>query len=137
MKRVGFYRRTGKEGPHHGIKERVVWQLSKRPMTPTELAEILGVERWRILDNLTAMLKDEGVAQVVKGEEVARGTKKPEHLYHFKGLGSRIFPKCGKSILVSSKSAANATSETRIANIEKAKRRARLIAAGLYVDEMG
>lgn len=137
MKRVGFYRRIGKEGPNNGLKERIVWQLSKRPMTPTELAQILGAERFRVIDNLRNMLTDDAVARVSKGEEVQRENGMTEHFYHYEGPGNRIFPKAGKSMLVSAKSAKRADPEVRKQHVEKAKRRARLIAAGLYVDEMG
>lgn len=137
MKRVGFYRRVGQAGPNAGLKEKIVWQLSKRPMTPTELAQILGAERYRVVDNIRDMVKDSGVAKVSKGAEVMRENGTVEHLYHYDGPGDRIFPKAGKPMLVSGRSAMRTDPKVREEHLEKAKRRARLIKAGLYIDEMG
>ena len=65
MKRVAFYRRSGDQStPLAGMKERVVWRLSKGPATGTELAEIFGITRVQMNHIASKWHKNAKTAQI-------------------------------------------------------------------------
>lgn len=140
MKRSPFYRRQGKRGKYEGLKERMCWRLSKGPAMGAELAATFNiplVEFNRIITK--RLLTGSAVAVVTATEWEVRPDGIKDRLYTLERLGTKAtaFPKAGKSILVSKKSLTNMHQGMKEKNIEAAKRRARLIKAGLYIDEMG
>lgn len=135
MKRVAFYRRSGDQStPLAGMKERVVWRLSKGPATGTELAEIFGITRVQMNHIAAKWHKNTKTAQISASGwyQLADGGR--DRTYTLAGKAKVVTPqgytpKCTlKAILYTSE-------ETRRINTERAKRRARLIKAGLYIDE--
>lgn len=135
MKRVAFYRRSGDQStPLAGMKERVVWRLSKGPATGTELAEIFGITRVQMNHIAAKWHKNTKTAQITASGWYPLADGGRDRTYTLAGKAKVVTPhgytpKCTlKAILYTSE-------ETRRINTERAKRRARLIKAGLYIDE--
>lgn len=135
MKKNPFYRRrTGSK--NDGFKEKAVWQLSKRPMTGTELAKILRMAvtdlhaqmRWKVGANQTATIE--------ASEWLTDSEGNRDRIYTLTSRPQRITPKAGKTIVVSVRSFSLANEEQRQKNIIAAQRRARLHKAGLWIKEL-
>lgn len=135
MKKTPFYRRrTGCK--NDGFKELACWQLSKRAMTGMELAKILKMTvtdlhaqmRWQVGANQTATIE--------ASEWITDSEGNRDRIYTLTSRPQRITPKAGKTIVVSVRSFSLANEEQRQKNIIAAQRRARLIAAGLYITEL-
>ena len=135
MKRVAFYRRPSKsvEG---GFKERIVWMLSKGDMTGREICERMKLDRSRF----GAMLKHAFKGKVVLIERYGRYVDNDgeDYWYHLASKPKFIAPaaeQTEKQIVISPRRRDHDPQECRRVNIERAARRARLIKAGLYIDE--
>ncbi|MGK9174156.1 regulator [Yokenella regensburgei] len=137
MKKCPFYRRPGKKGKFTGLKERVIWMIQTRgaPVTGAEIAEKFGITL--IEFNRTANTLTRGDGQIVK--VIASPTWKTET-----GIVDRHFsiesqPKLlspsGKEKTFTRKGKDQAARNQQKECIARAARRARLIAAGLYIDE--
>lgn len=137
MKRNAFYRRTGKPGKHNGLKERLIWQLSKRPMTGSELSQILKVPRNKLNKLAGEYLRQTGVAQIEASEWFDAEDGLKDRVYTLVKVGKKAYPTDGKSIIFSENSRKIALAGERDEKRELAKRRARLIASGLYINELG
>lgn len=140
MKKVAFYRRSGRSGKFSGLKERVVWMIQTRgrPVSGEEIAAVFDVSLAEF--NQVARTITRGSGKVVT--IIASSTWVTES-----GIVDRYFD------ISSSIKYATPTSETaktrlctrravevhrsgcRNECIEKAARRRRLINAGLYIDE--
>lgn len=136
MKRVAFYRRSGKKSPLCGLKEKVVWQLSKRPMTGRELCAVFGLSLAEFNRAVKNCLKNHGTAHIHASEWVRGADGLHDRTYTLVNVGYS-YPTAGKSVIISRRSRELAQNGEREKNREAAKRRARLIKAGLYINELG
>lgn len=137
MKRNPFYRRKGTPGKHDGVKERFIWQLSKRPMTGSELSQILKVPRNELNKLAGEYLKQTGVATIEASEWFQAEDGLKDRVYTLVKVGKKAYPTAGKSIIFSENSRKIALAGERDEKRELAKRRARLIKSGLYINELG
>lgn len=137
MKQNNFYRRNFSNTKMNGFRERLAWQLSKRPMTGTELCEILGLELSVFNKRISSALRGTGVVHLTASEWFPVDDGLNDRLYTLESMGSRAFPKPKKSIHISKNSYGRANDETREANIKAARARAKLIKNGTYRDHMG
>lgn len=132
MKRIPFYRRGGKPG--RDIKERVCWRLHAGPATGTQLADMLGITLVEFNRATRNMLKGTATAVINVTEWRPLGSGVLDRTYTLEKVGGpRAVPKGGRSLLINPKT----LSYDKVKNTEAAKCRARLIAAGLYINEMG
>lgn len=122
MKKVPFYRRVGRGGD---LKERMVWQLSKGPMSETELAELFGMELMLFRNRAQVTFRVGSPSLVI--EQADNG---PVYSLHGK---ARRTTSHNKTIIVSFQSLEHRGAEQRQKNIEAAARRRRLMAADLYL----
>lgn len=136
MKKIATYRR-GKPGEHSGLKERVVWFLTKGPMTGRQLADALRVPLDSIRDNLRPSNLTRGIKTVeIKFspfEMQKDGTK--DRLYWIERSARRVTPKVGpkKQIIISKNSLHTLGAESKRIHEEAAARRRRLHDAGLWI----
>nr|WP_154325080.1 regulator [Pantoea sp. 201603H] len=133
MKKIPFYRRN--HGRNSGLKEKVAWQLSKRPMSGKELADIFRMEPAELNSIMRYYINENAVATITAGEWFIDESGFRDRIYTLEKKAKRIAPRPTKTIVVSLKSFKNAGEEQRQKNILAAQRRARLIAAGLYITE--
>lgn len=137
MKRVAFYRRAGRQdGKHTGLKEKIAWRLSKGQATGRELAELFGMPLTEFNVLIAHHIKWKKTVQIeatewVKGEDGIR-----DRTYSLGKPPKYVSPR-GKERIFTVKAAEQEARGERAKNIERAERRARLIAAGLYIDELG
>lgn len=136
MKKIAMYRR-GRDGcANAGLKEKIMWQLSKEPMTGQQLAQILKVSIRTIHDNLSdSVLLNQKVATVTAGEWFSNESGVRDRVYTAPRNPKRVAVK-NKTIVISNRSFSQVGEENRQKNIIAAQRRARLIAAGLYITEL-
>lgn len=135
MKRVAFYRRAGDQTTSlAGTKERVAWRLSKGPATGTELAEIFGITRVQMNHIASKWSQHEAVSAIKASEWFQLPDGGRDRTYSLERKPKRITPR-GETPRYTRKTFLTASKETKRLNTERAKRRARLIAAGLYIDE--
>jgi len=137
MKKVAMYRR-GKGYANEGLKERILWQLSKGPMTATELASVLKIDVHYIVVQLRdRTLAIDKVAKITAGEWFTDENGFRDRVYRLADKPKRVAPKPTRSqtIVISKKALSSRGEEQRQKNIIAAQRRARLIAAGLYITE--
>lgn len=136
MKHLIFYRRGCNNS---GMKERVCWRLSKGPATGSELAEMLGMDLPAFNRYArSALLSGSATAVISASEWVKLEGRRLDRTYTLESIGSnRVKPKAGKSILVSKRTLSHLHPGMKEKNIEAAKRRARLIRAGIYIDALG
>lgn len=136
MKRVAFYRRSGDQStPLAGLKERVVWRLSKGPATGAELAAIFGITRVEMNRIASKWKKHEQTARIESSEWFALPDGGNDRIYTLVSKLKRVTPQ-GATPKYTRNTILNSNEETRRINTEKAKRRARLIKAGLYIPEL-
>lgn len=135
MKRVAFYRRAGDQTTSlAGTKERVAWRLSKGPATGTELAEIFGITRVQMNHIASKWNQYEAVIAIKASEWFQLPDGGRDRTYSLERKPKRITPR-GETPRYTRKTILTASKESKRLNTERAKRRARLIAAGLYIDE--
>ena len=136
MKRPAFYRRSGKQNTRlAGIKERAVWKLSKGPATGAELAETFGISLKLMNNTISTWLRQGNKTITINASEwfeLPDGQR--DRVYTLAGKPKRITPQ-GEEPIIMPGSLKNSSPEVKRLNTERAKRRARLIAAGLYIDE--
>jgi len=137
VKRITFYRRGGSTGGNSGLKEKMVWQLSKRPMTGRELAAIFKMELPKFNKLVRQCIVDTGTVCISASEWVKGEDGLNDRTYTLERLGQRAFPKPGQSIIVSKNSYGNRNPESREQHRKAARERARLIASGQYRNHMG
>lgn len=117
-----------------GMKERVIWRLSKGPQTGTQLAEIFGVTTGRMNSLMGSVLRFNSVVNVEASDWFNLPEGGRDRTYTLTRSAKVVTPQ-GKSPLYSRKTIGIANDETRRINTEKAQRRARLIKAGLWIPE--
>lgn len=138
MKRTPFYRRPGKTGQFSGLRERAIWMIQTRgrPVTGSEIAEKFGVTLIEFNRVASGLTKGEGrIAQLVASETWLNEDGICDRTFDLITKPKVITPK-GKSRLFTRRSMIQAVEGNRQECIEKAARRRRLIASGLYIDEM-
>ena len=127
MKRTPFYRRPGRTGQFSGLRERVIWMIQTRgrPVTGSEIAEKFGVtliEFNRVANGITR-----GTGQIAQIVESKKWLNED-------GICDRTFDLVTKPKVVTPQG--KSREGRRQECIERAARRSRLIAQGLYIDEM-
>jgi len=138
MKRCPFYRRPGKQGKFTGLKERVIWMINKRgrPVTGAEIAEVFGVSLIEFNRCANGLTRGTGrIVQLVASETWLNEEGIADRHFNIVSTPKVITP-VGKTRLFTKRAIAQAAKGQRELNIERAARRRRLIAAGLYIDEM-
>ncbi|WP_103756189.1 regulator [Escherichia coli] len=133
-----MHRRAGKARECSGSRERDMWMIQTRvrPVTGSGIAEKFGVtliEFNRVANGLT---RGEGrIAQLVTSETWLNEDGICDRTFDLITKPKVITPQ-GKTRLFTRRSMALAAEGNGRECIEKAARRRRLIAAGLYIDEM-
>lgn len=137
MKKIAMYRR-GRGCPNDGFKEKVTYQLSKRPMTGSELASILKMSLREFNHVISPEIRRTKVATITASEWTTDSEGNRDRTFTLTSSPKRIAPKVTpqKTIVISWKSFAEAGEEQRQKNILAAQRRARLIKAGLWITEL-
>ncbi len=135
MRKVAMYRR-GRGGINDGLKERIIWQLSTRPMSERELSIALNEPRYRIRHNIRdhALSKCK-VATITAGEWFTYDSGERDRVYTLESKARRVAPAVNKrkDIVVSINSLRESGEDKRQKCIEAAARRSRLIKAGLWI----
>lgn len=130
-----MYRR-GRPGIKSGVKERIIWQLSKRPMSGNELAEAIGEDYECVRKQLgnAALTKNKTVTITATDWFIDR-TGKRDRIYTLHGKPRRSVAKvtANKTIVVSLKSFNESGEDKRRINEEAAARRRRLIKSGMWI----
>lgn len=86
----------------------------------------------------SALLSGSATAVISTGEWVKLEGRRLDRTYTLESIGgNRVKPVAGKSILVSKRTLSHLHPGMKEKNIEAAKRRARLIKAGIYIDALG
>lgn len=138
MKRTPFYRRPGRTGQFSGLRERVIWMIQTRgrPVTGSEIAEKFGVtliEFNRVANGIT---RGSGqIAQIVESEKWLNEDGICDRKFSLASKPKVVTPQ-GKSRLFTRRAIEQSREGRRQECIERAARRRRLIAQGLYIDEM-
>ncbi|NNS07288.1 hypothetical protein [Erwinia sp. JH02] len=136
MKKVAMYRR-GRGGPNDGLKEKIVWLLSKWPMTGRQLHMATKLPLRSIHRQLNAQRHlISATAEISAGEwYIDEETAQRDRLYTLVRNPRRITSAAAtnKTIVVSINSLRDRGEEQRQACIEAAARRARLMKAGLWI----
>ena len=138
MKRTPFYRRPGLTGKFSGLRERVIWMIQTRgrPVTGSEIAEKFGVtliEFNRVANGITRGTGQ--IAQIVESEKWLNEDGICDRTFDLVTKPKVITPQ-GKSRLFTRRAIEQSQQGRRQECIERAARRSRLIAQGLYIDEM-
>lgn len=138
MKRTPFYRRPGRTGQFSGLRERVIWMIQTRSRTVTgsEIAEKFGVtliEFNRVANGITRGTGQ--IAQIVESEKWINEDGICDRTFDLVTKPKVITPQ-GKSRLFTRRAIEQSQEGRRQECIERAARRSRLIAQGLYIDEM-
>lgn len=143
MRRVAHYRRSGRKmayggvSPYAGLREKIVWALSPdKRMTGAELAERFGLTLSQFNKCIGAKFLNDQTSQVTGGEQwTVEGTRTKDRYYWLAGKPRYLAPKVTKekTLVISKKTRAD--DDTWRENTARAERRARLIKAGLYINE--
>lgn len=121
MRKNPFYRR-GRAGL--GFKELAHWQLSKRPMTATELSQIFGMEPEEVKRKIRNLFR-------IGPATVMEDLVDDETIFTLTATARRTVSKTNPAIHVSQRSPTG--DDIKQKHIEAAARRRRLMAAGLYL----
>ena len=138
MKRTPFYRRPGRTGQFSGLRERVIWMIQTRgrPVAGSEIAEKFGVtliEFNRVANGIT---RGSGqIAKIVESEKWLNEDGICDRTFSLVTKPKVVTPQ-GKSRLFTRRAIEQSQEGRRQECIERAARRSRLIAQGLYIDEM-
>jgi len=134
MKKVAQFRRS--TGANARFSEKLAWQLSKGPVTGRELAERLGMtlsEFNRLV--LHIMRRGGETLQVEASNQICLGGGSIDRTYTLGRNPRRVAPPPSKPMVINYSN--DCSEEAKKRNREAAKRRARLIASGLYLECMG
>lgn len=138
MKRTPLYRRPGRTGQFSGLRERVIWMIQTpgRPVTGSEIAEKFGVsliEFNRVANGITR--GDGQIAQIVASDTWLNEDDVCDRSFNLVTKPKVVTPQ-GKSKLFTRRAIEQSQEGRRQECIARAARRRRLIAKGLYIDEM-
>ncbi|NWA63025.1 hypothetical protein HX773_19140 [Pantoea sp. B9002] len=127
MLKQPHYRRN--QHPNSGFKEKVVWQLSKNPMTGRELSALFHMSLGQFNSLMRGCLR--GETAVIAASNPVPVDACTDYTYTLVST-KRTTQKNPKAIVVSWRAFGMATDDSQRINTEAAQRRARLIDAGLY-----
>ncbi|PKH21440.1 hypothetical protein CIG19_16710 [Enterobacterales bacterium CwR94] len=130
MRKIAHYRRNSH--PNSGFKEKLGWQLSKGPMTGRELSALFNMSLADFNSNMNDLLRRPGETLQVIASEPVKVEKCTDHTYTLARKPRRVLPKTRNDCCVSLKQMVNRSEEKRQECIAAAKRRERLIKAGLW-----
>lgn len=134
MKQLAQYRRS--YGPNAGFSEKIAWKLSLGPATGRELAEWMGItlpEFNRLI--LNTMHRGGETLQIEATNQVSLGGGSVDRTYKLLRRPRRVAPPAMRPMIINPN---NDRSEEAIKRHRAAaKRRARLIASGIYLECMG
>lgn len=129
MRKIAHYRRNNH--PNSGLKEKICWQLSKGSMTGRELSALFNIPLKVLNTNIRECIaKPVKTMQIIATNPVAVG-KATDYTYTLAKKPCRVVPAQRNDCRVSYKQMAGRSEETRQQCIAAAKRRARLIKAGI------
>jgi len=134
MKKVAQFRRS--TGANAGFSEKLAWQLSKGPATGRELAERFGMtlsEFNRLV--LHIMHRGGETLKVEASNQICLGGGSIDRTYTLARNPRRVAPPPSRPMVINYSNDCSEDAKKR--NREAAKRRARLIASGLYLECMG
>lgn len=134
MKKLAQYRRSN--GPNAGFSEKLAWQLSKGPATGRELAERFGMSLREFNRLILNTLRHGGeTLQVEASNPIRLSGNSIDRTYTLIRYPRRVAPRALPPMVINQ---SNDRSEEAIKRHRAAaKRRARLIASGLYLECMG
>lgn len=134
MKKIAHYRRS--HGPNAGFSEKLAWQLSKGPATGRELAERFGMSLREFNNLINSTLRRGGdTLQVEASNPVCLGGNAIDRTYTLIRRPRRVARQALPPMMINPR---NDRSEEAIQRHRAAaKRRARLIASGIYMECMG
>lgn len=127
MLKLPQYRRNNY--PNSGFKEKVVFQLSKRPMTGRELSALFHMSLGQFNSIMRGCLRGETAVITATNPVPVDGCT--DFTYTLVST-KRITHKNPKAIVVSWRAFGMSTNDSQRRNTEAAQRRARLIKAGLW-----
>lgn len=127
MLTLSQYRRNGR--PNQGFKEKVINQLSKKPMTGRELSVLFHMSLGQFNSIMRGCLR--GEKAVITASDPVPVDGCTDFTYTLVST-KRITHKNPKAIVVSWRAFGMATNDSQRINTEAAQRRARLIKAGLW-----
>ena len=134
MRKIAQYRRN--QHPNSGFSEKLAWQLSKGPATGRELSARFGIslsEFNRLIGNI--ILRGGKTMQITVSDVVRLKHGSIDRTYTLARKVRRVAP--GKMTPIVINQSRDASEEARQIAVEAAKRRARLIASGIYTECMG
>jgi len=134
MRKVAQYRRSN--GPNAGFSEKLAWQLSKGPATGRELSERFGMSLREFNRLILNTLRHGGeTLQVEASNPVRLRGNSIDRTYTLVRRPRRVAPPALPPMVINPSN--DCSEEAKKRNREAAKRRARLIASGLYLECMG
>ncbi|AER33632.1 hypothetical protein [Pantoea ananatis] len=126
MRKLAQYRRNNH--PNSGFKEKVTFQLSKRPQTGRELSAFFHVTLGEFNGLMRGCLR--GKTAVIEAANPVPVDGCTDYTYTLIST-SRITPARPQTMIISRRSLAERGEDKRQQHIEAAKRRARLIKKGI------
>jgi len=134
MKKLAQYRCSN--GPNAGFSEKLAWQLSKGPATGRELAARFGITLREFNRLINSTLRRGGeTLQVEASKPVSLGGNAIDRTYTLVRRPRRVAPQALPPMVINQ---SNDRSEEAIKRHRAAaKRRARVIASGIYMECMG
>lgn len=140
MKRVPQYRHSGRPGKLSGMRERAVWYITKHggQATGAELAAMLGITLIEFNRVARTLTRGGGlVANIVASPTWITETGIVDRHFTMSTPARYIVQTSltAKTRLCTRRAIFHAAEGRRQEHIEKAARRSRLIAAGLYINE--
>jgi len=134
MKKVAQFRRS--TGANAGFSEKLAWQLSKGPATGRELAERLGMTLCEFNRLVLHIMRRGGeTLQVEATNKICLGGGSIDRTYNLVRNPRRIARSPSKPMVINHRN--DCSEEQKKRNCKAAKRRARLIASGIYMECMG
>lgn len=126
MRKIAQYRRNNH--PNSGFKEKVTFQLSKKPQTGRELSAFFHMTLGEFNGLMRGCLR--GKTAVIEATDPVQVGSCTDYTYTLVST-SRVTPSRPQTMLISRRSLAERGEDKRQQNIIAAKRRARVIALGL------
>ncbi|WP_434773719.1 hypothetical protein [Pantoea agglomerans] len=134
MRKIAHYRRS--HGPNAGFSEKLAWQLSKGPATGRELAERFGMSLREFNNLINSTLRRGGdTLQVEASNPVCLGGNAIDRTYTLIRRPRRVARQALPPMMINPRN--DRLEEAIQRHRAAAKRRARLIASGIYMECMG
>ena len=131
MRKIAHYRRN--KHPNSGLREKICWQLSIKPMTGRELSALFNMSLPEFNSNILDILRRPGETIQITATDPVKVDKCTDHTYTLARKPRRVLPTTRNDCFVSLKQMVNRSEEKRQECIEAAQRRERLMKAGLWV----